>query len=148
MFDLSTVIATASWPAAIDSPRGVSIPIRGAPETNQTPAVVLRVALDTPARLLDLGLRGFNLTRLGLSVYAQQSVDYGGGGLELRGETTVAVETAARVGYLAASFLPVVGLAATIPHSSPEQLRLSLTVRNGATLPGLVVGLGKNESPW
>ncbi|MCK4515025.1 MAG: hypothetical protein KAU31_07190, partial [Spirochaetaceae bacterium] len=90
--------------------------------------------------LLDLGFRGFSLTRLGASAYLQQAVDYVTDGIELRAETSAAIELVAKVGYLSAPFMPAVGLVVTVPHQDPVQVRLSLTYRNAGAGLGFVIG--------
>ena len=139
MMDVRVVAGTPGLSTRIDGVRGTTIPLIGAAAPATDPALVARVGIDSPARLLDIGWRGFNLTRVGLSGYVQQTVDYGAGSLELRRETTAAVEVIARVGYLAASFMPAIGLAAAVPHQDPTGIRLGLTFRAGAGL-GVVIG--------
>jgi len=144
MVDLTGVFATGTWPGRIDTIRGNLILPRGAgdsdPVVETEPAILVRLAVDTPAWLLDLGFRGFNLTRLGLSLYAQQSIDYVDGGLGIRPETAAAIELAGRVGYLASSFVPAVGLVVIVPHADPLHPRLGLSLRNASLDSGFVVG--------
>lgn len=118
------------------------------------PAVQIRLGIDSPAWLLDVPIGAFNLTRLGLAAGIIQSVNYTGGslftaleaagsgaaGLQLDAATTATLELVARVGYLATSFAPAVGIAVTVPHAAPSEPTLALTFRNASSDPGIVVG--------
>jgi len=140
MVDLRLTAKTPRLAAPIDAPRGNALPVFGATPPTSDPAIVARVGIDSPALLTDRGFRGFNLTRLGLSAYFQQAVDYGADSLEVRAETSAAIELAARIGYLSAQFTPAIGLVATVPHADPSQIRLSVTVRNAGAGLGMVIG--------
>ncbi len=140
MTDLRLAAKTPGLSTAIDAPRGTAMWLMGIPPMRPNPALVARIGIDSPAVLVDLGFRGFSLTRLGLSVYVQQAADYGADGIELWPETSAAIELVAKVGYLTASFTPAVGLVVTVPHRDPAQVRLSLTYRNASAGLGLVIG--------
>ncbi len=140
---MSNLLVTAKNPGlstAIDAPCGTAIPLGGATPAATDPALVVRIGIDSPALLLDLGFRGFSLTRLGVSAYLQQVADYVTDGIELRSETSAAIELVAKVGYLSAPFMPAVGLVVTVPHGDPAQARLSLTYRNAGSGLGFVIG--------
>ncbi|MCK4513850.1 MAG: hypothetical protein KAU31_01265, partial [Spirochaetaceae bacterium] len=102
---MSNLLLTAKTPelsTSIDAPRGSAISLIGGTPAATDPALVARIGIDSPALLLDLGFRGFSLTRLGLSAYLQQVADYVTDGIELRAETSAAIELVAKVGYLSA----------------------------------------------
>jgi hypothetical protein len=140
MVEAKVTAGTRGVTPGIDTVRGATLALFGgvAPVTN--PALVVRIGFDTQARLLDIGARGFSLTRVGLSGYLQQSVDYGIDGLEVRPETSAAIEVVAKAGYLSAVFLPAAGLVVTVPHQDPAGLRLSLTFRDAGSGFGVVIG--------
>ena len=140
MTDLRLLAKTPGISAAIDAPRGTVLPVFDSAGSAADPALVARIGIDSPALLLDFGFRGFSLTRLGLSAYVQQAADHVTDSVELRPETSAAIEVAARVGYLSGSFMPVIGLVMTVPHEGPAQIRLGLTFRDASTGLGLVIG--------
>jgi hypothetical protein len=140
MADVSLSGATASYPGRIDAPRGNSLKVSGPDLPATTPVLVARIGVDSPAHLTDRAFRGINLTRLGASGYVQQAVDLDGGTLTTRPEILLGVEFAARLGALEATFMPTVGLAASVPYADPGSFTLFLTVRNAEPLPGVTIG--------